>query len=627
MRATRTRSYSRRIVLRTSFPTVALVACLGAMAIGAPHGSVADTPGADAFAAIETLKPGQKAIVRTVFQGSNIEEFEAEILGVLKSGRVAGDMVLARATSERVIRTGIAQGMSGSPVYVDGRLVGALSSGWSFTREPVFGITPIGEMLPLLERKPLPAASTGGPSGVEATSRSSGATYSGFRWPGDEDAESAQAPDLAGTPPPNGLAPLIVPLAGIGLGPAALEYANQLLARYQLAAAPGGRAQATNRAPALEPGSALAVDLLRGDLELSAFGTVTWVSGDRILAFGHPFFQAGDVRLPMATAEIATVIASDATSFKIGLRGDPVGTIEQDRRAGIAGVLGPGPAMLPIAVHVRGITEQAQHYRFESIEDRSMAPLLVAIATLNSVLESGGASGTHTLARTLTLHRRGATPLVLEDRVSAEAAPAAMANGILEPLRFLYANPFERLELDSIRVDIDASPGRREWTVRNARLLQSTAQPGGVARVRCDLDSWRGGRTTHDLELAVPKELPNGRYILWVGGADELARYEATRLPGRYRPISLDDAWRRLGAMRPRDVLYAVLFASASEVTSGGRDYPELPASALPLIAGATSRGDAGVRGELASVDERRLQLDGPVRGQILLPFDVASEP
>jgi SpoIVB peptidase S55 len=614
----------RRTLLSTA---VVIFALAGATAFRAAIASAADAPGSDRFAPVESLKPGQKAIVRTVFQGSAIEEFEAEILGVLKSGRVAGDIVLARATSERVLRTGIAQGMSGSPVYVDGRLIGALSSGWSFTREPVFGITPIGEMLPLLDRKPMPAASSVGPSGAEGAARSTPVGYLGFQWAGSE---SDEIP-VAATPAREALAdhrlaPLTVPLAGIGLNPVALDYANTLLARYQLAAAPGGRAQ-TGRATPLEPGSALAVDLLRGDLELAAFGTVTWVSGDRVLAFGHPFFQAGDVRLPMATAEIATVIASDATSFKIGLRGEPVGTIEQDRRSGISGVLGPGPAMLPIAIHVRGITERAQHYRFESIEDRSLAPLLVAIASINSVLESGGAAGTHTYERKLTLHRKGVAPLVMEERVAGDAAPAAMANGILEPLRFLYGNPFERLELDSVRVDIEALPGRREWGVRNARLLQSTTQQGSVARVRCDVESWRGVREVHDLELEVPKEMPDGRYILWIGGADELARFEAQRLPGRYRPISLDDAWRRLGSMRRRDALYAVLFAAASEVTSGGRDYPELPASALPLLAGATSRGDAGIRGELASVDEVRVPFDGPVRGQIQLPFDVASKP
>jgi hypothetical protein len=405
--------------------------------------------------------------------------------------------------------------------------------------------------------------------------------------------------------------------------PAALDYANTLLAPLRMAATPGGRA--SGAAHALEPGSMVAVDLMRGDLELAAFGTVTWVENDRLVALGHPFFQAGDVRLPLASAEVATVIASQAISFKIGLRGQSVGTIEQDRRSGIAGTLGPSPPMLPVGVRVRGVTEPEQRFRFESIEDRTLAPLLIAIATLNSVLESGGTAGNQTMDRKLVLHRRNAPPLSLEESVAGEAPAGVLANGVLEPLRFLFGNPFERLELDSIAIDVTVRHGREEWGLRNARLLEATVRPGGRARLRCDVESWRGGRATRDFELTLPAELPDGRYVLWVGGGDELNRYEAQRLPGRYRPGSLDEAWRRLATARRRDALHAVVFAQAPEVTTGGRDYPELPASALPLLAGANSRGDRGTRGELANVSESQVLLGGPVRGQILLPLDVDS--
>ena len=263
----------------------------------------------------EALHPGQRAIVKTVFQGSAIDSFEAEILGTLDSGRSAGIMVLARATSANAIRTGVAEGMSGSPVYVDGRLVGALSTGFSFTREPIFGITPIAEMLSVLdhpERSRDGDASTG-MNGVESSGLARAPRFRGLRWAGDDAEEPATAAALeAASAPatrPGMPARLALPLASAGLNPGALALARDGLAPLGLTVVPGGRAASPSPAAGdLVPGSAVAIDVLRGDLMLTAVGTLTWREGDRLLLFGHPLFQSGDARMPLATATIATIV-------------------------------------------------------------------------------------------------------------------------------------------------------------------------------------------------------------------------------------------------------------------------------------------------------------------------------
>jgi hypothetical protein len=577
---------------------------------------------------LDDLHPGQKAVVKTVFEGDRVEDFDAEIVGVLKGGRTEGDMILARATSERVVKSGVAQGMSGSPVYVNGRLIGALSSGWSFTREPLFGVTPIGEMMAVLD---LPARgdSTGsaGPSGADLAR--STARFGEFRWQDDDrpsdDAASAARPGAGPALDPGpAVTALSIPLLSGGLHPVAQEVARRLFAPLGLAVTPGGRA-ADGGPPAdsLKPGAAVAVDLLTGDVQLSAIGTLTWREADRVLIFGHPLFQSGDVRLPLSTASITTIVASDLTSFKLGVRGRAVGTLSQDRRAAMSGRIGAPPRLLPIAVEVAGVGRAPQHFRFASVEDRLLAPQLVGIAALNSFLESGGLGGNQTLRWTMRLARKGMPPLTLSDVVAGDAPAGDLGGAVAWPLRFLYGNPYGTLRLDSVSVAIEAVPGRDQWTLRSARLLDAAVRPGGRVRIECEVERWRGERTIVPVTMSVPEEAPEGRYLLWLGCGPELSRYEASRLPGRYRPTSLDDAWRRLAALRSGDALYGTLFALAPEVTREGRDYPELPLSALALLAGGQGAGDGGRRGDVARLDEQRVPMAGLVRGELLLSVQV----
>ena len=624
------------IRVRRTLPIVLLtvLALPAGRAAAATHGS---PPSPRPALSIATLGPsdlhaGQKATVKTVFQGDSIESFDAEIVGVLVGGRAEGDMILARATSERVKQMGVAQGMSGSPVYVDGKLVGALSSGWSFSKEPLFGITPIREMLGVLD---MPSASdhaspgTAGPSGLEASTltRLSAETSSfrELRWDdGDDVAEltsSARKPAALAAP-----SALMLPLACGGLNRGAVEPIARALAPLGLTVVPGGRAADGGPSPAsLQPGAAVAVDVLRGDVQMSAIGTVTYRDGDRVLLFGHPFFQSGDVRLPLSTAEITTVVANQASSFKLGVRGRDAGVVTQDRRAAVAGHLGGSPKLLPLAVTIGNGSAAPQRFHFESIEDRSLAPSLVAAAAINSLLESGGTAANQTLRWTLTVRRHDGSALVLRDVIAGESPATDLMAAVESPLRFLMNNPYGRLALDSVNLAVDVDRAREQWTVRNARVLQPSVRPGGRLRVQCEIERWRGGREWREVTLTVPEEAPDGSILLWVGGGPELARYEAKELPARYRPTSLDDAWRRLSASRTSDGLYAALFIKSPEITSDGRDYPEMPLSGLSILSSGQVAGDRSRRGDVAKLDEQVLKLDGLTRGELQLQVRVDS--
>jgi hypothetical protein len=566
-------------------------------------------------APVSSLRPGQKAVVRTVFAGDSVETFEAEIVGVLPGGRAEGDMIIARATGPRVEQTGVAQGMSGSPVYVDGKLIGALSSGWSFAKDPVFGITPIGEMLSVLDQPDLPPGDgTPGPVGVEPAAVSP--RFREFRWAG---ADTDATPIPAVTPQHPWL-PL--PLAASGLNPAALASVRAWFEPAGFAVVPGGRSHTPEPHATLEPGDAVAVDVMRGDLNLSAIGTVTYRDGDRVLLFGHPFFQSGDVRLPLSTAHITTIIGNVNTSFKLGVSGTEVGTATQDRRTAVAGRLGPVPRLLPIRVRVSGAGPHVQAFAYESIDDRSLLPQLVATAALNSVLESGGGGAMQTVRWSLDIWHNGRV-LRLADVSTGESPLSDVVSTLGAPVRFLAANPFSRFHADSLVIELETRAGRAQSSLRSATLQASRVRPGGVAHVRAELERWRGARETVTLDVPVPEELPDGRYLLHLAGGLEADHFVAARLPARFRPVSLDDAWDRLADARRSDVLFAGLWARAPEIDADGEDLPELPTSALALLSPAQQAGDHARRGDWALVEEVRRPADGVVRGELLLELVV----
>jgi hypothetical protein len=385
---------------------------------------------------------------------------------------------------------------------------------------------------------------------------------------------------------------------------------------------PGGRTQASPAHATLEPGDAVAVDVMRGDLNLSAIGTVTYRDGDRVLLFGHPFFQSGDVRLPLSTAHITTILGSLSNSFKLGVPGTAVGTATQDRRTAVGGRLGPVPPLLPIRVRVTGAGPSVQVFQYQSIDDRSLLSQLVSTAALNSLLESGGAAATQTVRWTLAIWRGGRV-LRVGDVSAAESPLNDVAGDLGAPVRFLFANPYARFHADSIAIELEAHAGRALSTLRGASLAAARVRPGGVARVRAELERWRGPRETVTLEVPVPEELPDGRYLLHIAGGAEADRFTAARLPARFRPVSLEDAWQRLATVRRSDVLFAGLWARAPEIDADGEDLPELPTSALAVLLPPQQAGDRARRGDWALVEEVRRPEDVVVRGELLLELVV----
>ena len=298
------------------------------------------------FMAVEELHRGMRGVGRTVFQGVQIDTFAVEILGVVQGGLGARqDLILARLSGGPVRVTGLIRGMSGSPVYVEGRLIGAVAYGWSFSKDPVCGITPIHQMLAIMERELAPGHQRGG-----ATTRI------------ELDPAAAALVRQSGSPGewtgPIALEPLGTPVWISGMSPAASSVLREILLPLGLhmVEAPGG--QALVDAGTLEPGASLGVQLISGDMSATGIGTLTYVDGQHLLGFGHPLMLLGTTDMPMTSAYIHDILPSQALSFKIGAASLPIGAIRQDRALGIVGIMGQIPSMLPVRVDTRRTSAQ-----------------------------------------------------------------------------------------------------------------------------------------------------------------------------------------------------------------------------------------------------------------------------
>jgi hypothetical protein len=569
----------------------------------APSASRAATLDPHRFISVDEIHAGQHAVGRTVFVGRKIEEFELEIVGVVKGGKADGDMILARAIGPRLEHDGIAAGMSGSPIYIDGRLAGALAFGWPFTRDPLCGITPIAEMLDVM----------GEPDGTPA---------------GDFGAR--------GITPPGGFERLRTPLVAGGLTPAARAMLQPWADAQGFVLEEGGVSAGAGRgafasAPsdaagraAIVPGASISVDLMRGDMNLSAIGTLTWRDGDRVAAFGHPFFQAGDVSFPLGLADITTIVASDLNSFKLGTPGEQLGTITQDRRAAIAGQVGAVPSMLPFTVRMHG-PEGDDTYRLWMVRHRQFAPLLAATGVVGALTARGGALAEATWRWRATLSLQGGKVVTLEDVTAGNIAGAGSLYASIMSL--LLDNPFAPLSADSLALDIELRPGIARTQVQSVRVEPRVVRPGDPVHVTAELRDYRGATHFEHFDLVVPLNAPEGRAAIAIGGGPELDKQEASRLPGRFRVNSLADLYARIADRRRDDHLYAALYAPGLETTSDGESHPDLPVFAQRLLASDRVVDPTDPLGSLSRYAQASKDLAEPVDGILSIAIEVRTQP
>lgn len=558
----------------------------GAAAWAAPPAPIP----ASAILPVSEVREGMTGVGYSVFQGTRVDSFSVTILGVLKSYRPGFDLIMASASSPVVDKTGIIAGMSGSPVYIHGKLVGAVSYTWSFLKEPMAGITPIEQMLSLF---PAPGASP----------------------PRGEDAFGALGAPQAPAGEAGGAKPIATPLAMAGFTNEAIRFLEPWLAERGFVASPGGANVPGVPCDSIRPGSAVGVQLVRGDWSAAALGTVTWRDGNRVLAFGHPFLAMGWMELPMTSATIHTIMSSQQISNKIGSPSATCGTMIADRSSGIAGVMGPAPSMVPITVSITGTGGRARTYHLEVARSRYLTPALVSASVVNSISEALYDAGVATVRYDFALHMNGGARTIRKEDTFVSTAPVSgVGETVGQSLTLLLGDRFRPSRLDSARVNVRVEEGIDEAAILGMRVAPSLVVAGDSLDV--DLTLRRANKLveTRRVRVRVPPSAPAGELTVRVCDANETQKWEMQRAPDKFKPDTFEQLADLIEADRPSDRIYVQLYRASGGAVVGGREISQAPGSVLNVLGSSPKSGEtASTKG--ATLSETAIPLGRVVRG------------
>lgn len=485
------------------------------------------------------IKVGMKGIGKTVITGTTIETFDVEILGMVKGQSLAGDLILCRVSGPIIDKTGgIAAGMSGSPVYVDGKLVGAIGYSWSLTDHRLGMITPIETMLKILDLDQKVTDPTRKIIPKQAEKQGSTALAPQDSWVqlteplhidgrmvcqvyfSDSYTTAIRVQQNADTLIAY---PVQTPLFVSGLSGRALDRLMQDLKRFDFVPITTGTAGTDPLStPTLEPGSAISAQLVRGDVEISAIGTLTYRDGDRFVAFGHPFLKAGSVEYFLSTAEILTVVDNLEMPFKMGIAGHPQGVVTQDRNAGIGGSLDRMPTIVPVTITVHDLDlELTREVEFQVIRDEEMMTALIVNAALQAVDTALDRQGYGTSAVEVEfLGDKLPDHMIRYSNMyySPDDVAGASLGDLFNLLQLIVSNPFEKVNIGSIKVGLDVMRTRQVAIVEEVKLLNEELRPGDRMQLEVTLRPYRGELFTQILEVQLPENIRPGDASLMVSG-------------------------------------------------------------------------------------------------------------
>jgi hypothetical protein len=568
----------------------------------------------------EEVTPGMRGVGRTVFEGTEITEFQVEILGILPNVAPDQNLILGRCTGGPLAETGVLSGMSGSPVFIDGRLVGAVAYSWGFSKDAIAGITPIEEMLAVarLGEDASGQSPAHGPAGVDDLGRLGSAD--GLRSFFSNQVESLASRPGAGSP-------LAVPLAVSGLGTRGLASIAPDLRRAGFVPLQGGSTASGPGDPAtIEPGSAVGVKLVRGDIEMTATGTVTWRENDRILAFGHPLFALGNVDLPMTAARVETLLPSLHQSSRIARPLGAVGALRQDRVSAVAGTLGAEPSMIPVRVHYADGSGQTREYAFDIADDPLLAPLLLYFA-LNGVLASRDrafGSATLRVAEGSVIKMVGEEDVELDNLFSGPTALAYATGTSAYILHLLLNNDWSTPRVAAVNLLLEYEAAPRTATLRRVTLDRYRVLPGDDVRIGVVLRPYRGPDVALESEISIPQETPRGPLELQVGSALAVSRSESGGHREPILPRDLSQFIWLINHLRRNDRVYIMASSLDDGVFMDGARLPNLPPSVASILARPKSRGNFAVIPNRAIL-EVELLTDYAVEGLSRIQLEVET--
>ena len=575
--------------------TFSLILALGVLCVpvSAQQPSTPAPLPADArFFPLEDLKPGMKGVARTVFSGSEPEEFGVEILGVLPGFPAPRQSaIIARLSGANAERTGVFGGMSGSPVYIDGRLVGAIAFSFPFSKEPIAGITPIKQMIDIFEHGSAERNTNAGePRSFTFTELASADWKPRLPKPAVTGAPFV-APVAMNSPLiallGQQLQPIATPVVFGGVSQEALAiYSPQLQANGLLpVSGVGGAAAITRLAPVTEktlaPGTSVSVQLVRGDYSIAASGTVTFRDGNRIYAFGHPFLSLGASDMPMTESSVVTVIPNANNSFKLSVPGQMVGNVSQDRATGIYGQLGQAPKMIPVKINLRTSRDRTESYSYEVANDSFLTPLLLNLTIYSTITSSERSLGDATISISGKISVVGHETIQVDRRFSAGNAPMLAAGSVAVPVNALLSSGFENVQIGGITLDITSSETKYTAALDRIALDRTEAGRGETVEVQAYVRTESGKQFVQRIPVQIPRDVPLGQLLVFVGDGGALQQGSASQA---FVPQDLSQLVDAINKVKKSDRLYVKLFRLTPGAVIGTSELPNLPPSVIATL-------------------------------------------
>src|SRR5580704_13465183 len=567
--------------------------------------------------AVSQIHAGMRGVAYTVFQGVKPEAMEVEALGVMHNvNGPKGDIILVRLHGQKVEYTGVVAGMSGSPVYFDGKLAGALAFRiGEFSKEPIAGVTPIADMLEIsaLDRSPAEETSAVKPS----VSAAAGKTAA----PGEAFALPASSQDFA-----NYLKPIETPLVFNGFSEQAIHLFSGQFAADGIVPIMGAGSVSNDKQPEpLEAGSAISAILVRGDMDIEATCTVTYVDAQRLLACGHPLLQFGSVDLPMNKAEVLATLPSPLNAFKIVNTTEPVGTFIQDRHTGIMGVFNRQPEMIPVALSIHSSTGVKQ-FHYEVLNNPKLTPVALMVTVFNALhgVNEFGEEITYRLAGSIGVKGFPAVTMRNMFAPTENGQPAAMQAAISLGERFgsIYDNPYNAPAIEGVKLDFDLVRERRWARLESARTSVTEARPGEEIMLETVLAPYRGERIVQQIPLKIPTSASKGTLRILVSDGDTLDRV-GHGTPAFGRKLDLASTIAVLNKEHSNNRVYVSLLEADPEARVADKVMPTLPISIMNVMDGMRGNQEMLVSGE-SNVDETATgPLDYVVSGAQLLTVTV----
>jgi len=569
--------------------------------------------------AVSQIRAGMRGVAYTVFEGVKPEAMEVEVLGVLHNvNGPKGDVILVRLHGQKVEYTGVVAGMSGSPVYFDGKLAGAIAFRiGEFSKEPIAGVTPIADMLEIsaLDRSPAEETSAIKPSSISVVGKTSGPGEN-YSLPG-----SSQDSGFA-----NYLKPIETPLVFNGFSEQAVKlFSGQLGAAGVVPVMGAGSISNEKQPEPLVGGSAVSAILVRGDMDIEATCTVTYVDPERLLACGHPLLQFGSVDLPMNKAEVLATLPSPLNAFKIVNTTEPVGTFVQDRHTGIMGVFNRQPEMIPVTLSIHSATG-VKEFHYEVLNNPKLTPVALMVTVFNALhgVNEFGEEITYRLAGSIGV--KGFPEVTMRNMFAPaeNSQPAAMqaATSLGERFGRIYDNPYNAPAIAGVKLDFDLVRERRWARLESARTDVTEARPGEEIMLETVLAPYRGERIVQQIPVKIPTSASKGTLRILVSDGETLDRVgHGTAAFGR--KLDLASTIALLNKEHSNNRVYVSLLEADPEARVADKVMPTLPISIMNVMDGMRGNQEMLVSGE-SNVDETATApLDYVVSGAQLLTITV----